>query len=262
MKRLWKHSHDLLDHEKLAIAECECLNVVGLPIDVPRPIDLGNSALASFAMEHCEVNVTVFEVSRLQSKAPRQSLCKYFASSRDALLREIRLCFTDSTFGPGASLEQVEAALRSQAISNVPHKGSCAPPVLLLPHGGFCNSGFVAAHAFQLLADVPVSSVVIIGNNHSAWHKFALSDQVWATPIGIMQPDLDAVNELVTLGYEVDCKIRGAGHSNERESSPPPGPLRNFISSCKFKVLIVYEAPGDSEVARGGLAAGPPSPSG
>jgi hypothetical protein len=93
------------------------------------------------------------------------------------------------------------------------------PPVgLLLPHGGFCNSGFVAAHGFAALrARPPPRRVVVIANNHRAWHKVALSDQPWATPLGRVVPAPALVAAMQRRGYAVDRAAHAEEHSLENQ---------------------------------------------
>ena len=80
----------------------------------------------------------------------RGPLCKYFGQTREALEEELAACWR-APFGPGAA-----AAGRPWAPG----------AALLVPHGAFCNSGYVAAHAY---AGVRPSTKVVfaIGNTHA-----------------------------------------------------------------------------------------------
>ena len=78
--------------------------------------------------------------------------------------------------------------------------------MLLLPHGGFCNSGRSAAWGFRLLSEMegapdggcpPV--VVVIGNSHYQGGVM-LSDQRWVTPLGVVEPHRELIKRLQELG--------------------------------------------------------------
>jgi len=150
------------------------------------------------------------EIRRLRAKAPRPPLCKYFASEAEALLQDLHRCFSDSRFGPGVTLPMAE---------NIPRQKNLGEQLaLLLPHGGYCNSGFVAAHGFQLLMAMDRRpTVIIIGNNHQSWHKVALCDQTWSTPIGPVEPDMRLVEDLSAYGYKIDRNVHAEEHSIENQ---------------------------------------------
>lgn len=216
LKRSWQRSSQLAAHEKIGVAAGEVLAILDM--------HLLSTASTPLEAEHRIVNVAPAELSRLGAAAPRQPVCRYFSRSPDALLAEIRSCFSDTVFGPGAMLADVESLVGVDESfgSNRPAEssGNNRPPfALLLPHGGYCNSGFVAAHGFKLLADASSTApiAVIIGNNHASWHKVALCDQVWSTPLGPVFPDQDAVRELEAAGLPVDRSVHANEHSIENQ---------------------------------------------
>ena len=93
------------------------------------------------------------------------------------------------------------------------------PQALLLPHGAFCNSGYVAAHGFRLLEGMDLSLAIIIGNNHCCWNRLALCDQDWATPFGLVLADQVALKRMQEMGpsYEVKRLVHAAEHSIENQ---------------------------------------------
>ena len=94
------------------------------------------------------------------------------------------------------------------------------PQALLLPHGAFCNSGYVAAHGFRLLEGMDLSLAIIIGNNHCCWNRLALCDQDWATPFGLVLADQVALKRMQEMcpSYEVKRLVHAAG-AFDREST-------------------------------------------
>lgn len=211
LKRSWRKSGDLPACEKIAVQRGAAVRVVS---EYRTPSGQVAAADRQLAAEHLEVAVESDTVLRLRSAAPRRPLCKYFSSGREELLASIVDCFSDARFGPG--LRDVRGTGRKAL-------GTTAAPgprdvALLLPHGGFCNSGYVAAHGFQILGRMAdVSTVVIVGNNHRPWHKVALSSQSWSTPVGISEPDLPIVGELKRGGLTEDRGAHADEHSIENQ---------------------------------------------
>jgi len=207
LKRSTGLSWELMPDDKLAIAAGETLSLQAGPRNVTDSRELSRHAHSA---EHQEIFLAGHELRRLRMRAPRLPLCKYFASDADVLLQDMRRCFCDAEFGPGVSPPAAGAEYLPR------YRGG--ELALLLPHGGYCNSGYVAAHGFRLLAETgPCRVAIIVGNNHQSWHKFALTDQRWATPIGPVEPDLNIVSELQELGYRVDRGVHAEEHSIENQ---------------------------------------------
>lgn len=208
LKKTTGCSWDLMPHEKLPVVAGEVLALRAGPSPVADPKE---ATRHRHAAHHCQVVLGNEEFDRLRWKAPRPPLCKYFASDAEALVTDMRDCFLNSQFGPGVHppAEGIQCPHSVRGGSEL---------ALLLPHGGYCNSGFVAAHGFQLLAQsAPCPVAIIIGNNHQSWHKFALSDQTWATPLGPVEPALPIVETLRDLGYPIDRAVHAEEHSIENQ---------------------------------------------
>jgi len=203
LKRSWLRSQTQPAHEKIALCAGEQVTSESEPC-LPRCI----AADAHQAANHREVLISRKERSRLRNKQPRCPLCKYFVPDRDGLLRDIHGCFTDRTFGPNwPPCEPLDC----EVPLHVPQLA------LLVPHGGYCNSGYVAAHGFRQLADQPFAVAVIIGNNHASWNQLALCDQVWQTPLGLIQPEMTGVAQLQELGWPVNRHLHSQEHSIENQ---------------------------------------------
>jgi len=203
LKRSWLQSQTQPAHEKIAVSAGEEVAPEGEPW-LPR-CSVEDTQLASI---HRKLLISMTERNRLRDKQPRCPLCKYFVPDRDRLLSDIHGCFTDSTFGPDwPPCNPLDCEVPLQR----------PPLALLVPHGGYCNSGYVAAHGFRQLADQQFSVAVIIGNNHACWNKLALCDQAWRTPLGLVQPDMTGVAQLQELGWPVNRHLHSEEHSIENQ---------------------------------------------
>src|SRR5213594_1657642 len=100
----------------------------------------------------------------------------FYERSRDALLRQIRECYTHP-LGPGRPAE-VRAGPRRLV-------------GLVVPHAGYVYSGPVAAHSYAALAaDGWPQSFVIFGPNHRGQGApLALTEHDWQTPLGTAMAD-------------------------------------------------------------------------
>ncbi|CAK9029859.1 unnamed protein product [Durusdinium trenchii] len=195
LKRSWQVSHTLPPHEKLYIRPHERLRLGTAGLPAPEG--------------HLQVDLEPVELERLRATEPRSPLCRYFSADPLRLQQELETCFSDARFGP--------ASLATRAGT-----GAGALVGLLLPHGAFCNSGFVAAHGYQLLADSltgPLDLAVLIGNNHAAWNRVALCDQDWATPLGVLEVDHRALKQLLCAvpGVPVQRQVHATEHSIENQ---------------------------------------------
>lgn len=87
------------------------------------------------------------------------------------------------------------------------------------PHAGYVYSGPVAAHLFaQLARETPPATVLVLGvNHHGIGSRFAVSDEVWSTPLGEVGPDSDLVRALARGPVELDPGAHRREHSIEVE---------------------------------------------
>lgn len=79
------------------------------------------------------------------------------------------------------------------------------PKALIVPHAGYIYSGPIAASAYALLKSVKdkIDRVVIIGPAHRvAFRGLAVSSaESFATPLGVLNIDLEAVKSIVSLPF-------------------------------------------------------------
>ncbi|MSQ81761.1 MAG: AmmeMemoRadiSam system protein B [Myxococcales bacterium] len=92
------------------------------------------------------------------------------------------------------------------------------PKAIIAPHAGYVYSGAVAATAYATLAPLvgTVERVVVLGPAHRfALQGFAVPEaQIWQTPLGLVQIDAKAVDELANLPDVVRSDL-----AHEREHS-------------------------------------------
>src|SRR5256885_4923704 len=126
----------------------------------------------------------------------------FYERSRDALLRQIRECYTHP-LGPGR-VPQVQSGDRRIL-------------GLVVPHAGYVYSGPIAAHSYAALAvDGWPSSFVILGpNHHGAGAPMAITNHDWQTPLvhAAVDPGLYARRAKPPL--EQDVGAHRDAHSTE-----------------------------------------------
>src|SRR5947199_2643697 len=126
----------------------------------------------------------------------------FYERSRDALLRQIRECYT-YPLGPGRPAE-VRAGPRRLV-------------GLVVPHAGYVYSGPVAAHSYAALAaDGWPQSFVIFGPNHRGQGApLALTEHDWQTPLGTAMADKSLHDALSKPPLEEDILAHRHAHSIE-----------------------------------------------
>ena len=126
----------------------------------------------------------------------------FYERSREALLRQIRECYTHP-LGPGR-VPQVQRAERRIV-------------GLVVPHAGYAYSGPIAAHSYAALAaDGWPSSFVILGpNHHGAGAPLAITNHEWQTPLGSVAADEDLYHRLSKPPLEDDIRAHRDEHSIE-----------------------------------------------
>ena len=126
----------------------------------------------------------------------------FYERSRDALLRQIRECYTHP-LGPG----------------RVPpvRRGPGRLVGLIVPHAGYVYSGPVAAHSYAALAvDGWRPSFVILGpNHHGVGAPLALTNHEWQTPLGTVPVDAELFRVLAKPPLEDDIRAHRDEHSIE-----------------------------------------------
>lgn len=82
------------------------------------------------------------------------------------------------------------------------------------PHAGYIYSGRCAAHTFSSIEEK--ETFVIIGPNHSGIGSgIAISNEIWETPLGKVEPDTEFIEELLDTLFIVDPLSHKFEHSIE-----------------------------------------------
>lgn len=173
--------------------------------------------------------------------------------------RRVRPPAVAGTFYPGRASEltamidrELEQAAARQAVdADTERSGSSLPPkAIIAPHAGYRYSGPVAASAYVRLLPLrdQVNRVVLLGPAHRVpVRSMALSSaDAWATPLGVVPVDLEAVARAARLrGVVVDDDAHAWEHSLEVHV---PFLQRTLGSSWKLLPVVVGTALTD-EVA-------------
>ncbi len=129
-----------------------------------------------------------------------------FASPAAAATRPAALAGTWYPADPAQLRAGVEGFL-ARVKPETPHG---RPAVLIAPHAGHAYSGQVAAHAFALLKDRPVKTVIMVGPSHRArFQGVSLDTRDYQTPLGLVPTDRKLAGEIMAAG--------GKGFSNRPE---------------------------------------------
>lgn len=90
----------------------------------------------------------------------------------------------------------------------------------IVPHAGYAFSGKCASFVYKLLRNSDFSSFIILGTNHSGLgSKFTLSIDDFDTPLGIVESDIDLIEEIITKARKENLDIEVDEHAHKYEHS-------------------------------------------
>ena len=149
--------------------------------------------------------------SILQQILIRTPLCYYYSSEKSQCLQEIVSSYFHQ-LGPG-QLPSTPSFTNLSSISLI--------PCMLIPHGAYCDSGPLYAHAYLWLNAFEFDTALVIGTNHRGLglSNVSLSPDNWQTPFGIQEIDRELFDALVsTLGHgTIDREAHRTEHSIENQ---------------------------------------------
>ena len=162
----------------------------------------------------------------------------FYERSRDALLRQIRECYTHPA-GPG----RVPSVQR----------GDRRILGLVVPHAGYMYSGPVAAHSYAALAadGWPASFVILGPNHHGQGAPLAITNHEWQTPLGTVSADAALYSRLSKPPLEEDVRAHLDEHSIEVQLPF----LQALTESFQFIPVCMAFQEYDLAVEVGGLVA-------
>jgi AmmeMemoRadiSam system protein B len=149
----------------------------------------------------------------------------FYEGTPEALKRQIRDCFLKKP-GPG-ELPQIAKTGPRRVIG------------LISPHAGYMFSGPVAAHAYHELAiDGKPDIVAIFGPNHTGYGSglAVMNEGFWRTPLGDVEVDSDAANQIVKESRIVD--VDDLAHSYEH-SIEVQLPFLQYLYGKEFKIVPI-----------------------
>eukprot|EP01083_Nonionella_stella_P160544 524996_1 len=157
----------------------------------------------------------------------RKLLALYFSNHPDHLTQEIQKCFS-SKFGPG-TISKYEDKKSEKTNEEVKQDASdtytYVPCSFIVPHGAYCDAGPITAWSYHHLytnlysyfnthGKLP-STIIAIGTNHRHYgERVSVSNQIWCTPFGDIQPNMNIINALSQT-----CKIAVNNIAHAKEHS-------------------------------------------
>lgn len=160
------------------------------------------------------------------------------------MLERVRQPAVAGTFYTG---EAGELAREINAmLGRVPEAPAPAPKALIVPHAGYIYSGPVAARAYARLRGLRdrVRRVVLLGPAHRVWVQgLALpGSDAFATPLGIVPLDRDAMNAVVGLPQ---VAVHDGAHALEHSLEVQLPFLQTVLEEFKLVPFAVGDATSD-----------------
>jgi AmmeMemoRadiSam system protein B len=157
---------------------------------------------------------------------------QFYPDRKDELENMIKSCF-EHKYGPGIQ----------------PIKSSEKVFGIICPHAGYVYSGPIACHSYKAVSLQNPDLVIIIGPNHFGVGKNAATmiDAKWQTPLGTVQVDTEAAQELVKKSkfIEIDNYSHSQDHSLEVQV-----PMLQSILSNEFQIVPIILLAQDLSTAR------------
>jgi AmmeMemoRadiSam system protein B len=160
----------------------------------------------------------------------------FYEGNAESLKRQIRNCFLNK-LGPGQ-------------LPTVVENGQRGVVGLICPHAGYMFSGPVAAHSYyQLAIDGKPDLVFILGPNHTGLGSglAVMNEGVWRTPLGDVEIDAEAANQVVQESKIVD--VDEAAHNYEH-SIEVQLPFLQYLYGGGFKIVPICFLMQDLNSAR------------
>ncbi len=140
--------------------------------------------------------------------------------------------FVKGKFYP-AKREEIEEMIEFFLKIESPKKIDCEVLGGIVPHAGYEFSGPSAVHFFNILKGKDIDTVVIINPSHTGYGDAISLDtnEIWASPMGDLELDLDFDKE---LGLSYSEKAHKYEHSGEVML-----PLLKYFIESKFKIVPI-----------------------
>ncbi len=147
----------------------------------------------------------------------------FYPREKEALLAAIKESFLCER-GPGRVPRKTDELPARKIVAGV------------VPHAGYVYSGPVAAHLYLELGEArPPKTVVILGvNHHGTGGLFTLSDEDWATPLGVVPTDRELLKALGRPPVEIDARSQRLEHSIEVQL-----PFLQYLWGNRFSMVAL-----------------------
>jgi len=113
----------------------------------------------------------------------------------------------------------------------------------VVPHAGYMYSGAVAAHAYAVLPEA--DTFILLGPNHTGYGSaVAVSQEIWSTPLGDVETDLELAKFLEGSIVDFDETAHRYEHSIEVQL-----PFLQYRFANDFRILPICMGMQDEETA-------------
>ena len=154
----------------------------------------------------------------------------FYPGDSNQLKKTIQECLVHD-FGPGKTIKQQNDIVG-----------------IICPHAGYMYSGPVACHSFQSIVSKQPELFIIVGPNH--WglgcNVASMKDCQWQTPIGLVDVDSEASDELKNISDVVEIDF--FSHTKEHSLEVQIPMLQEFFQH-KFKILPIALIDQEKETA-------------
>ncbi|MEE9211057.1 MAG: AmmeMemoRadiSam system protein B [Phycisphaeraceae bacterium] len=164
-----------------------------------------------------------------------------------ATMRHVRPAAVAGMFYP-AEPDDLRQLIRTYLDPVVVDSGEPAPKAVIAPHAGYVYSGPIAASAYARIAAArdTIRRAVVIGPAHRVMFRglATSSADAFATPLGNVMLDRDAIEQLLTLP---DVIVLDEAHAPEHSLEVHLPFLQTVLDPDRFKLvpLVMGEASAD-----------------
>lgn len=170
--------------------------------------------------------------SNTQQILTRTPLCYYYSSRKSECLQEIISSYLHR-LGPS----QLPSDSSTTTTTTTAYNDVSFIPCMLVPHGAYCDSGPLYAHAYHWINLFSFDTALIIGTNHRGMgsSNVSVSPDNWLTPLGVMDIDIDLYNIFISvLGVQA---IDRDAHQDEHSIENQLPFLKHLRPNTKFVAL-------------------------
>jgi hypothetical protein len=156
----------------------------------------------------------------------------FYSSEKKELKKSIKECFLHK-FGPG----MIPPSKTRKKIFGV-----------ICPHAGYMYSGPVACHSFYAISSEMPELFILVGPNHYGIGSSVatMKDCKWNTPLGDVEVDSEAVEEILHLSEIID--IDSLAHTREHSLEVQIPILQEVYSDFKIlPILLINQNKDTSE---------------